>query len=187
MAFFIERPPEMESSQSKNQNSFEFRPMVRFKLANRDFDRRVLKAIFDQENENHSLLKLPGRPSTWGWASRWDIAHRMGFNVGTKKEPRLSKSISRKIRKAFLWLEDKGYLKHADVNKSGMDKNHLTGATRFLLAFWLFRIVTAVGRVVSKTLNKKATSRTPDSEKKIGGMKERMLEMGLNPLCLIPA
>ena len=128
--------------------SYEFRPMVSFKLMNRQFELSVLRAIFDHESNCKSLMGLPGHPSTWGWAARSTLARRMGHGP-------MSKSVSRKIRRAFLWLEDRGYLKHVDVNQVG-DKH---GATRFLVAFWVFRVVAQAREVVSKAFE--AFSRTP--------------------------
>lgn len=129
---------------------YQLRPMVARKLDNRLFDLSVLKAIFAHETEHKSLIKLPEHPSTWGWASREEIAKRMGYST-------MSKTLSRKIRDSFLWLEEQGYLKHFDVNAVGNKR----GATRFLIVFWVFRFVAQARRVFSRT-KAKATSRTPE-------------------------
>lgn len=75
----------------------------------------------------------------------------MGHNI-------VSKSLSRKIRAAFLWLEEHGYLRHADVNEPGKK----LGATRFLLAFWMLKLIETARGVSSRTESEsKAFSRTP--------------------------
>lgn len=152
-------------------------PVVHVKLLSRPFEHQVLKAIFNAENDNRSLLKLRKHPTTWGWASRWEIAHRMGFSVGTRadKHP-ISKSLSRKIRRAFLWLSEKGYLKYHDVNKPGMNPKNLEGATRFLLAFWMLKVV--ADAIAGTLLGLKATalmdtSRTPMEQVPYGGLYDR--------------
>lgn len=135
----------------KNQNQHEFRPMVIYKLNNRSFELSVLRAIFEHESECESLVKMPAHPSSWGWASRSEIAKRIGHK-------HISKSLSRKIRKAFLWLEDHDYLKHADINEPGMNPDDAHGATRFLIAYWVFKALDLTRRVVSKAFQE--TSRT---------------------------
>lgn len=125
---------------------FEFRPMMLYKLNNRLFDWKVLKAIFDHEQECGSILAFAEHPTSWGWATRNEIAKRMGYG-------RCSKVLSVKIRDSFLWLEEHGLLKHADVNVPG--KKY--GATRFLIAFLVFRAVSQIRAVVSK--ESKDTSR----------------------------
>lgn len=126
------------------------RPVVHVKLLSRPFEYQVLRAIFSHENQCKSLLKLPDHPTTWGWASRQEIASRMGHNI-------VSKSLSRKIRKAFLWLEEHGYLRHTDVNEPGKK----LGATRFLLAFWMLKLIETARGVSSRTSEVKVSSRTP--------------------------
>lgn len=110
--------------------TYQMHPVVQKKLLGRLLEYAVLKAIFEHQNSCKSLMKLPKHPSTWGWVVRAEIAHRMGFRE-------CNKTLSRKIRKSFLWLEEKGYLKHFDVNKVGNNK----GATRFLIAFWILKVV----------------------------------------------
>lgn len=132
---------------------YEIRPMVGFKLLNRQFEKSVLQAIFQHESECKSLVKLPKHPSTWGWASRVEIAKRMGYKS-------CNKTLSRKIRAAFLWLEEQGYLKYYDINEPGREN----GATRFLIVFWVFRILDTTIQVFSRTQSKE-TSRTIAEEK----------------------
>lgn len=128
---------------SKQTRQFELRPMVRFKLTNRIFEFEVLRAILEIENDHGSVLGLPGHPTTWGWGPREDLARIMKF-------PELTKSLSRKIRRAFLWLESIRILRHQDVNEPGQ-KN---GATRFLLAFWVFRIVSDLAAPMARVFSK---------------------------------
>lgn len=132
------------------KRQYEIHPMIRVKLINRHFELLVLRAIFAQENECRSLFKLPEHPTTWGWVSRTEIASRMGF-------PTLTKTLSRKIRKAFVWLTICGYLKYWDVNQPG----NCNGATRFLLAFFIMRLVTLThAGVLLGHPKSKAVSRT---------------------------
>lgn len=152
---------------------YEMRPMVGFKLLNRQFDKAVLRAIFEHESECKSLVKLPKHPSTWGWASRSELAKRMGFT-------NMDKTLSRKIRKSFLWLEEQGYLKHHDINQPGK-KN---GATRFLIVFWVFRVMATAIKDFSRTKEVKAFSRTEPIRKQIGGLLDRASNLGMNNLCL---
>lgn len=132
---------------------YEIRPMVGFKLLNRQFDKAVLRAIFDIENENNSLVKLVDHWKCWGYASRKDIAAKMGYSI-------LDKKLSVKIRASFLWLEAQGYLKHEDINKPGMDPDRAYGATKFLLAFWVFRILSAGLKIEESFRAVKASFRT---------------------------
>ncbi len=130
--------------------NYQMHPVVQKKLLGRLLEYAVLKAIFAHQNDCKSLVKLPKHPSTWGWVVRAEIARRMGFIT-------LTKTLSRKIRKAFIWLEEKGYLKHFDVNKVG----NLCGATRFLIAFWILveRALPDPGVLLGHRQSK-ATSRT---------------------------
>ncbi len=127
--------------------------MVGFKLLNRQFEKSVLRSIFEIQNENKSLVKLVEHWACWGYASRIDIAGRLGYTACDKK-------LSRKIRDAFLWLEDHGYLKHKDVNEPGMDPDRAYGATKFLLSFWVFRTLSVCVTIRESFKAVKASFRT---------------------------
>lgn len=128
---------------------FEFSPMVTYKLLNRTFDLNVLRAIFTIQNQRGSLIGLPAHPTSWGWASRRDIARLMGHRV-------LTKSLSRKIYRAMVWLTAKGYLRFKSINTPG----NFRCATLFLIAYWVFRQASESMRVVCNEV--KALCRTPN-------------------------
>lgn len=134
--------------QTKNH---ELSPMIRVRLANRLFEYKILKAIFQGLAEFGKLKAFPEHPTNWGFVNRAKIARLAGY-------PRMTKKLSRNIRKAFLWLEDHGFLAHFDVNKPGAKY----GATRFILALFVFRLVCRIDPVLRTVFSKesKDTSRT---------------------------
>lgn len=135
-----------------SKQTYELCPVMQVKLGNRPFEYQVLKAIFEGLAEFGKLKAFPEHPSNWGFVPRVTIARALGF-------PRLTKSLSRRIRRAFLWLEKLGYLGHHDVNVPGKK----WGATRFILALFVYRVVQKAVAVLGPVFSKdsKASSRTP--------------------------
>lgn len=133
------------------KKSYELSPMIRVRLMNRQFEYKILKAIFQGLAEFGKLKAFPEHPTNWGFVNRTRIAKLAGY-------PRMTKKLSRNIRRAFLWLEEHEFLAHFDVNKPGK----AWGATRFILALFVFRLAVRMEPMARTVFSKESmdTSRT---------------------------